>query len=402
MMVRNSNRMQQGSAITDGGSASAVTQQGSSSEYSPDYEVIEEDEVDDSVVEEEDKVTKLARKSVNRKTKKTLEKPSEMAPGKIRVYAPASGASKRVLPGLNLDEHESARVTRQKTKLSLTDHQESLVQMDGGNPTNVDEGSPHVHEDDIGQMHGGEVSLIQINFDMDTRSDAVKYACTDILKSAMKNRRHQLKKKHFDNVPANLVSVKSPEKNVSDEEWQRLVKMWSTPRHKKEARKGEELSAIDLFKECHNGKKTGFSEPVKKAIASLLVKFMAEYIDGLSTPLMCTYFFKCQADMESAMEQEIPSNVGLQSTSKKKFNRSASALDAHVQELEYRLEKERQAAELMREELVEAKKKSEEADAARAAEYQLLLKRVEDTDARAKASDAKFARLIDLFEGKIA
>ena len=56
MIVRNSNRMQQGSAITDGDSASTVTQQGSSSEYSPDYEVIEEDEVDDSVVEEEDKV----------------------------------------------------------------------------------------------------------------------------------------------------------------------------------------------------------------------------------------------------------------------------------------------------------------------------------------------------------
>ncbi|KAE8811224.1 hypothetical protein D1007_11973 [Hordeum vulgare] len=134
-----------------------------------------------------------------------------------------------------------------------------------------------------------------------------------------------------------------------------------------------------------------------------------------------------KADIESAMEQEVleseepksvaavvaniltkecPSsrflqNVGLESTSKKKFNRSASALDAHVQELEYKLEKERQAAELMREELVEAKKKLEEADAARAAEYQLLLKRVEDTDARAKASDAKFARLIDPFEGKI-
>ncbi|EMS49838.1 hypothetical protein TRIUR3_24664 [Triticum urartu] len=34
----------------------------------------------------------------------------------------------------------------------------------------------------------------------------------------------------------------------------------------KEARKGEELTLFDLFKECHNGKKTGFSEPVKKAI----------------------------------------------------------------------------------------------------------------------------------------
>ena len=94
-------------------------------------------------------------------------------------------------------------------------------------------------------------------------------------------------------------------------------------------------------------------------------------------------------------------NVGLDSRSKKKFNRSASTLDAHVQELEYKLERERQAAELMREELVEVKKKSEETEAARAAEYQLLLQRVEATHARAVASDARFARLMDLFEGKI-
>ena len=48
--------MQQSSVITDGDSASAITQQGSSSEQSPDNEVIEEDEVDDIVVEKEDKV----------------------------------------------------------------------------------------------------------------------------------------------------------------------------------------------------------------------------------------------------------------------------------------------------------------------------------------------------------
>uniref|UniRef100_A0A8I6YSG7 Uncharacterized protein n=1 Tax=Hordeum vulgare subsp. vulgare TaxID=112509 RepID=A0A8I6YSG7_HORVV len=120
MMVRNSNRMQQGSAITDGGSALAVTQQGSSSEYSPDYEVIEEDEVDDSVVEEEDKET-----------------------------------------------CESNKDNRSKVKF----HQKT-----GSRPY-----ISHVHA-------------------------------------------------------------------------------------LKEARKGEELSAIDLFKECHNGKKTGFSEPVKKSI----------------------------------------------------------------------------------------------------------------------------------------
>ncbi|KAF7010537.1 hypothetical protein CFC21_024939 [Triticum aestivum] len=92
-------------------------------------------------------------------------------------------------------------------------------------------------------------------------------------------------------------------------------------------------------------------------------------------------------------------NVGLESSSKKKFNRSASALDAHVQELEYKLEKERQAAELIREELVEVQKKSEETEVARTAEYQLLLQRVEATDARATASDARFACLIDMFAG---
>ncbi|KAM3351452.1 hypothetical protein ACQJBY_023435 [Aegilops geniculata] len=258
---------------------------------------------------------------------------------------------------------------------------------------------------------------------MDTRSDAVKYACTDILKTALKNRRHHLMKKHFDNVPANLVSVKSPDKNVTDAEWQRLVKMWSTPRHKetcqsnkenrskvkfhqktgsrpyishvhalKEARKGEELTAFDLFKECHNGKKTGFSEPVKKAIADM-EKAMEQGVPEGGEPK------NVAAVVADILTKECPSstfleNVGLESSSKKKFNRSAAALDAHVQELEYKLEKERRVAELMREELVEVKKKSEETEAARTAEYQLLLQRVEATDAR-------FARLMDLFEGKI-
>ncbi|XBH82364.1 hypothetical protein VPH35_071041 [Triticum aestivum] len=55
----------------------------------------------------------------------------------------------------------------------------------------------------------------------------------------------------------------------------------------------------------------------------------------------------------------------------------------------------------MQEELVEVKKKSEETEAVRAAEYQLLLQRVEATDARAAASDSRFARLMDLFEGKL-
>ncbi|XP_044354409.1 uncharacterized protein [Triticum aestivum] len=149
---------------------------------------------------------------------------------------------------------------------------------------------------------------------------------------------------------------------------------------------------FDLFKECHNGKKTGFSKPVKKAIADM-EKAMEQGVPEGGEPK------NVAAVVADILTKECPSstflqNVGLESSSKKKFNRSAAALDARVQELEYMLEKERRVAELMREGLVEVKKKSEETEAARAAEYQLLLQRVEATDAR-------FARLMDLFEGKI-
>ncbi|KAE8776864.1 hypothetical protein D1007_50447 [Hordeum vulgare] len=75
-----------------------------------------------------------------------------------------------------------------------------------------------------------------------------------------------MKKKYFYTVAANKVSTKSPVPDLTDGEWQALVQMWSTPRHKKEERKGEELSAIDLFKATHNSKKHGFSEPVKITI----------------------------------------------------------------------------------------------------------------------------------------
>lgn len=61
----------------------------------------------------------------------------------------------------------------------------------------------------------------------------VKEACFDMLQKRAKNRRYCIKKKHFDNKPANEVSIKSPEPDLmSDEEWQGLVKLWSTGRHK--------------------------------------------------------------------------------------------------------------------------------------------------------------------------
>jgi hypothetical protein len=67
---------------------------------------------------------------------------------------------------------------------------------------------------------------------MDTESQIVKSACTDMLQKRTKNMRHKIKRTYFDNIPANQVSIKSPVDGMPDGEWQNLVKLWSTPRHK--------------------------------------------------------------------------------------------------------------------------------------------------------------------------
>ena len=66
---------------------------------------------------------------------------------------------------------------------------------------------------------------------MDTESEDIQKACCDILKNVSKNRRHILKRDYFDKMQVNEVSIKSPVKSVSDEEWQALTALWLTPRH---------------------------------------------------------------------------------------------------------------------------------------------------------------------------
>ena len=67
---------------------------------------------------------------------------------------------------------------------------------------------------------------------MDMDKKVNQGACIDMLQKVSKNRRHYIKKKYFDPVPANQVSIKSPVPNMKDNEWQDLVKLWSTPKHK--------------------------------------------------------------------------------------------------------------------------------------------------------------------------
>ncbi|TVU50482.1 hypothetical protein EJB05_01854, partial [Eragrostis curvula] len=67
---------------------------------------------------------------------------------------------------------------------------------------------------------------------LDTTNKIVKDACVDILKSGTHQLRYRLKKKYFDGVPANEVSTTSPVSSMTDEQWGKLVKMWSSPKHK--------------------------------------------------------------------------------------------------------------------------------------------------------------------------
>ena len=97
-------------------------------------------------------------------------------------------------------------------------------------------------------------------------------------------------------------------------------------------------------------------------------------------------------------------NVGLQSSSSSKVNKSsAAAVSAHILDLEYQLKGSQEQSAEMKEELAAVKKKLEEevaaikkkaeaAEAQRDLDYQALVKKNEENDAR-------FAHLMALLEG---
>ncbi|KAK1684711.1 hypothetical protein QYE76_045559 [Lolium multiflorum] len=238
------------------------------------------------------------------------------------------------------------------------------------------------------------VGKMGANFNMDTESEDIQKACYDVLRKVSKNRRYILKRDYFDKVPANEVSIKSPVKDVSDEEWEALTALWVTPRHRntctknkdsraavkfgqktgsrsyaahlyatREERRGEELDAVDIFKVTHHSKKDGFSEEALAAIA----------------------------DMEAEMATPVPEGAPPSSTVK--LNKpTAAAVSAHVHDLEAQLKRSHEEAEQMKqqfatimEEAAAQKEKqaaNEAAQAQRDKDYMELLKRTEESDRR--------------------
>nr|TKW38517.1 hypothetical protein SEVIR_1G120300v2 [Setaria viridis] len=69
------------------------------------------------------------------------------------------------------------------------------------------------------------IGKVAVQFDIDTTSQPVIEACTDMLKSQQRQGKYRLKKKVFNDVPANEVPTKSPVTNLNDNQWNNLVTM---------------------------------------------------------------------------------------------------------------------------------------------------------------------------------
>jgi len=58
----------------------------------------------------------------------------------------------------------------------------------------------------------------------------VKNGCLEMMKSAVRQQRHNLKKDFFYPFPLHLVTKTSPVKSTSNDEWIALVEMWKNPK----------------------------------------------------------------------------------------------------------------------------------------------------------------------------
>jgi hypothetical protein len=66
---------------------------------------------------------------------------------------------------------------------------------------------------------------------VNTEDKATKEACTDMLRSTVKNQRYRLKQKYFNGVPANEIRTTSLVSYMTDEQWRALVAKWSDPKN---------------------------------------------------------------------------------------------------------------------------------------------------------------------------
>ncbi|KAE8788373.1 hypothetical protein D1007_37630 [Hordeum vulgare] len=388
------------------------------------------------------------KKCANRNRRKVSETSTLMAPGRVLALSPEGSkrlltlddepdaarlteGSKRLLTPN--DEPVVARLTRQKVR---EDVDKSLLHK-GQGPLRTDDELASMEEGSriymdlspvapsVVNNHGHELKLTVLstepeqpmgavdvvkssrngkglekltrlmgakaNFEMDTESSVIEYACTDILKNSLRNRRHYVKKQYFDNVEASKVSIKSPVSDITDTEWQRLVELWSTPRHKET---------------CANNKvnrtKVEFVQKTGSRCYVAHVHATSEMEEKMTAPVQEGEERKSSVSVVAEVltkhrpSSEFLKNVGLQPNSTGKSSKSNAAVNARVLDLQEKLEMSRQRSEVMREEMDAMKRKVAEAEAAQAEHdksYEQLLKKAEE-------NDAKYAQLMALLGAK--
>ncbi|PVH66101.1 hypothetical protein PAHAL_1G149300 [Panicum hallii] len=67
-------------------------------------------------------------------------------------------------------------------------------------------------------------------FYINTNDASVQKACFGMMKNAIRQQHHRLKKQYFDPFPLHLVSKSSPIKSMTDEQWNDLVESWKRPK----------------------------------------------------------------------------------------------------------------------------------------------------------------------------
>ncbi|KAE8777334.1 hypothetical protein D1007_49869 [Hordeum vulgare] len=400
---------------------------------------------DDVVVHKTVKALKESRtkrprvKKTTIKKRKSSEASTAMPPG--RVMAPPPGQTKRIL-----EPDKPNRVTRQKaTMAAATDHQESPLGMDFESSVEMrdefspmdeettlcmDEsdtvcvrlrrGAPSIDRNDVVSEEEQQLVLqpgkftfsftnamtnkhrlrkgkgleritkslgTKANFEINTDSETIKYACKDVLQKSSKNRRHNIKNKYFDTVAANKVSTKSPVPDLTDGEWQALVQMWSTPRHKETCVSNK----INREKVVHQ-QRTGSRHYTAHIFATLEMEKMKD------APVPEGEEPKSNAEIvEEVLKTEVKQstflrNVGLKSSSNNS-GKGTAVVAAHVRDLQQKLERSELQAEVMQEEMAAIKLKAEEYEAPRDKELELLRKKSQE-------HEEKLAHLMALFGAK--
>ncbi|XP_025825209.1 uncharacterized protein LOC112900579 [Panicum hallii] len=158
------------------------------------------------------------------------------------------------------------------------------------------------------------LGILRAKFNIDTNDAVVKNGCLEMMRNAVRNQRHRLKKEFFDTFPLHLVPKTSPVKSTSDKEWLDLVEMWKTPKkmmicQKNKDNRGNvllhqttgscsyavfvenledenedentERNAFNLFKMCHfSKKKDGYTPAVQSAITQMETQLAAQPTQG--------------------------------------------------------------------------------------------------------------------------